>query len=260
MIKAVREAKVHTRWIKPDPEYERAVRDFVDALLVDGDGKRFREELLSFQAKIAHYGAINGLAQVLLKIASPGVPDFYQGSELWDLRLVDPDNRGPVDFRRRIDLLAELQNRERQGLVPLVEELLSRWKDGRVKLFLTSRALTFRRERRELFLSGAYLPIQASGGNKEHVLAFARKAGDVWAIAAVPRLVTRLVPPGEFPVGRKAWGARSGLVLPEGAPGRWENVFTGETLRVPAGSRKQTLPLHDVFRDFPLALLANVPE
>jgi (1->4)-alpha-D-glucan 1-alpha-D-glucosylmutase len=260
MIKAVREAKVHTRWIRPNPEHERAVRDFVTALLVDESGGRFREDFLGFQAKVAYYGALNGLAQVLLKIASPGVPDFYQGSELWDLRLVDPDNRGPVDFSLRTRLLAELAVREEQGLLPLVEELVPAWKDGRIKLFLTYRALNFRKKRRDLFLSGEYHPLQAAGGNKDHVLAFARKREGNWVVAAVPRLVTRLSPPGEFPLGQKAWGMRSGLVLPEGAPDKWRNVFTGENLHLSPGNGKRTLSLHAVFRHFPVALLANVPN
>ena len=260
MIKAVREAKVHTRWIQPNPEHERTVRDFVTAVLEGEEGRRFREDFLPFQAKVAHYGAQNGLAQVLLKIVSPGVPDFYQGAKLWDLRLVDPDNRGPVDFSRRVRLLAELKNRELQGLLALVGELLPSWKDGRVKLFLTYRALAFRRERQELFLSGAYLPLQASGGEKEHVLAFARRRETSWTVAAVPRLVTRLSPAGKFPLGQETWGTRSGLVLPKGAPDRWRNVFTGEELHLPGGRGEKTLPLHAVFRSFPVALLANASE
>jgi (1->4)-alpha-D-glucan 1-alpha-D-glucosylmutase len=260
MIKAVREAKVHTRWIRPNPEHERAVRDFVTALLEEKEGSRFREDFLAFQAKVAHFGALNGLAQVLLKIASPGVPDFYQGSELWDLRLVDPDNRGPVDFGRRTSMLAKLASREEKELLPLIEDLIPAWKDGRIKLFLTYRALCFRRERRELFLSGEYHPLSASGGNKDHVLAFARKRGDNCAVAAVPRLVTRLSALGEFPLGQKAWGTKSSLVLPEGAPERWRNVFTGEELHIPKGSSRKALPLHAVFRYFPVALLANVPD
>ena len=260
MVKAVREAKVHTRWIQPNPEYERAIRDFVTALLVDAEGAPFREDFLPFQAKVGHYGAQNGLAQLVLKIASPGIPDFYQGAELWDLRLVDPDNRGAVDFPRRIRMLTELRERERQGIVPLIGELLPAWKDGRIKLFVTCRALNFRRERRDLFLSGAYLPLSAAGGKKEHVLSFARKYGNRWAVAAVPRLVTRLSPPGAFPLGQEAWGAKSGLLLPEGAPDRWRNAVTGEEIRVSPGRGKKTLPLHAVFRHLPVALLSNISE
>jgi (1->4)-alpha-D-glucan 1-alpha-D-glucosylmutase len=260
MVKAVREAKVHTRWIRPNPEHERAVRDFVTALLDDEGGGRFREDFLAFQVKVAHFGALNGLAQVLLKIASPGVPDFYQGAEMWDLRLVDPDNRGPVDFSLRARLLAELAIREEQGLLPLIEELVPAWKDGRIKLFLTYKALNFRKKWRDLFLSGEYLPLQTSGGNKDHVLAFARKREESWAVTAVPRLVTRLSPQGEFPLGQNAWGTRSGIFLPEGAPQRWRNVLTGEELHIPKGSSRKALSLHAVFRHFPVALLANVPN
>ncbi|MGB3096199.1 MAG: hypothetical protein WBB46_05625, partial [Candidatus Deferrimicrobiaceae bacterium] len=111
-----------------------------------------------------------------------------------------------------------------------------------------------------LFLSGEYHPLSASGGNKDHVLAFARKREESWAVMAVPRLVTRLSPPGEFPLGQKAWGTKSGLVLPEEAPQRWRNAFTGEEIRVSPGRGKKTLPLHAVFRYFPVALLANVPD
>jgi (1->4)-alpha-D-glucan 1-alpha-D-glucosylmutase len=260
MLKAVREAKVHTRWIQPNPEHERAVRDFVTALLVDGEGAPFREDFLPFQTKIAHYGALNGLAQVLVKIVAPGVPDLYQGAELWDLRLVDPDNRGPVDFSLRKRLLSELASREEEGLLPLIGEILPAWQDGRIKLFVTCRALNFRRERRELFLSGAYLPLSASGGTKEHVLAFGRKYGTHWAVAAVPRLVTRLSPPETYPLGQEVWGARSALLLPEGAPDRWRNVFTGEEIHVSTGRGKKALPLHALFRHFPVALLTNLSE
>jgi len=165
-----------------------------------------------------------------------------------------------VDFSLRKRLLAELAVREEQGLLPLIEELIPAWKDGRIKLFVTHRALNFRRERRDLFLSGAYLPLSASGGKKEHVLAFARKYETHWAVAAVPRLVTRLSPPNAFPLGQEVWGARSGLLLPEGAPDRWRNVFTGEELHLPPGNRKKTLPLHTVFRHFPVALLANITK
>ena len=102
--------------------------------------------------------------------------------------------------------------------------------------------------------------LAASGGNKEHVLAFARRRKTHWAVAAVPRLVTRLSSPGVFPLGQEAWGVRSGLLLPEGAPDRWRNAMTGEQIRVSPGRGKKTLPLHAVFRHLPVALLSNIPE
>jgi (1->4)-alpha-D-glucan 1-alpha-D-glucosylmutase len=262
MVKAIREAKVYTRWTRPNIAHETAVKEFVASLLKDlsPDANRFLADFLPFQRKIAHYGALNGLAQVLLKIAYPGVPDIYQGTELWDFSLVDPDNRRLVDYPHRTRLLHELMTKERQGLAPLARELLSSWGDGRVKLFVTYKSLTFRRERKELFLDGAYVPLPVTGGVKEHALAFARKRGDAWAIAAVPRLTTRLAPPGEFPLGLPVWGARTAFRLPAESPGRWRNAFTGETLHASGGDGGKLLHLHAVFNDFPAALLEGLPD
>ena len=262
MVKAMREAKVYTRWIRPDIAHEGAVKEFVASLLEDlsPDTNMFLADFLPFQRKVAHYGAINSLAQLLLKIASPGVPDIYQGTEIWDFSLVDPDNRRPVDYPRRSALLNELMSSERQGLSSLARDLLSSWRDGRVKLYVTYKALAFRRERKELFLTGAYVPLAVTGGVKEHALAFARKQGDAWGIAAVPRFVTRLAPPGEFPIGLGVWETRTALRLPKEAPDGWRNVFTGEILHASGGDGAKRLPLHAVFHDFPVALLEGLPE
>jgi (1->4)-alpha-D-glucan 1-alpha-D-glucosylmutase len=262
MVKAIREAKIHTRWIRHNIAYEGAVKEFTAALLEDMSpgSNAFLADFLPFQRKVAHFGAVNSLAQLLLKIASPGVPDIYQGTETWDFSLVDPDNRRPVDYTRRTRLLHELMTVERRGLASLARDLLLSWPDGRVKLFVTHKALSFRRERRELFLEGAYVPIPVTGGLKEHALAFARKKRDAWAIAAVPRLATRLAPPGEFPLGLGVWGARTALRLPAGAPDMWRNVLTGETLHASGGGEAKLLHLHWVFHDFPVALLEGLPD
>ncbi|GAB4361912.1 MAG: malto-oligosyltrehalose synthase [Deltaproteobacteria bacterium] len=259
MIKAIREAKENTRWIRPDPAYEKGVREFVDAILREERENRFLKDFRPFQRKVSWYGMINGLSQVLLKIASPGVPDFYQGCEFWDLRLVDPDNRGPVDFRIRRRMLEEFRAAGTGGLRPLVRELLKRPEDGRIKLFLTWKALAFRREQAALFADGDYLPLSASGGKRSHLLAFARRLGPRWAVAAVPLRATRLGPPGEFPLGRKAWGSRGHLLLPPGAPRRWRNVLTGEPLEAAGASGGPELPLPLLFRDLPAALLSSDP-
>lgn len=259
MIKAVREAKVNTRWIRPNLPYEKAVREFVDAILGSGEGSRFLGDFLPFQRRIAWFGMTNGLSQVLVKIASPGVPDFYRGSERWDLRLVDPDNRTPVDFRAMRAMLEELRAEDAGPARPLVHRLLTRPEDGRIKLFLTWKALSFRRDQGDLFATGDYLPLFASGGKKEHLLAFARRKGDRWAIAAVPRLVTRLAPPGGFPLGKDSWGTRDLLVLPEGVPSRWRDILTGETLEAVGSGHARGLPLHLLFQDLPVALLAAGP-
>ena len=256
MEKAAREAKVHTSWLNPDAEYERALQEFVHSLLDDSEKNRFLSDFLRFQRQIAHYGAWNALAQVLLKIASPGVPDFYQGTELWDLSLVDPDNRRPVDFQQRVRLLEELESRGPQGLGSLARDLAQRWPDGGVKLFLIWRALNFRRSHKELFLKGEYVPLYAAGQKRENVCAFARRVGGDWALVAVPRLPTKLVHRDAPPIGIETWG-QSTLGLPREAPPCWSNVFTGETLKSSRTRREEALRLHAVFHNFPVALLAG---
>jgi (1->4)-alpha-D-glucan 1-alpha-D-glucosylmutase len=257
MIKAVREAKAFTRWDRPNAPHEEAVRGFVRAILRDAGANPFLEDLRPFREKVAHYGALNSLSQVLLKIASPGVPDFYQGTELWDFSLVDPDNRRPVDFAKRAFLLSELRSGESRGAATLLHEIITRWKDGRIKLYLTWKALNFRRRHRELFLGGSYLPLPVTGGKKEHVLAFAREHNGFWTAVAVPRLTTRLVAPGEFPMGEATWGTDGGLHLPAGSPERWTDVLTGEDLSASAAEGGKLLPLGGVFRRFPVALLSG---
>ncbi|MEW5762743.1 MAG: malto-oligosyltrehalose synthase [Bacillota bacterium] len=276
LVKATREAKVHTSWLKPDPAYEEALLAFARRILEPGGGNPFPEDFLAFQKVVAYYGALGSLAQTLLKIASPGVPDFYQGTELWNFSLVDPDNRRHVDFKRRAALLAALRAREGAGRAALAGELVRTWADGQIKLYTVYRALSFRRERCELFAAGEYLPLEAMGPRREYVVAFARRLDGEWVLAAVPRLAARLqvenagqdkdhLPPLRPPLGAEAWGATS-LVLPAAAPAHWENVFTEEKITAPASlfgraTGAQTgvklLPLASIFRTFPVALLAG---
>ena len=272
VVKAAREAKLRTGWLDPNAAYEGALEEFVAAILEPSDNNLFLRDFLEFQKTIARFGALNALAQVLLKIASPGVPDFYQGTELWTFTLVDPDNRRPLDFGRRAALLAALQKEEAGGRPALVEKLLNSWKDGRVKLYLTYKALNHRRSRQELFEAGEYIPVDAVGTRREHVCAFARRLEDGWVLAAVPRLVARLYAAGQEagpgtapPAGgllpaAKLWG-NTALVLPEQAPDRWQNILTDEEISVPANptalpSGLKTLPLAHLFSSFPVALLA----
>jgi (1->4)-alpha-D-glucan 1-alpha-D-glucosylmutase len=247
MQKAVREAKVHTSWLAPNDAYEEGVLAFIDAILEQSEANAFFKDFTAFEKRIAAAGAVNSLAQALLKIASPGVPDFYQGTELWDFSLVDPDNRRPVDFAARVAMLDELKRREGQALPKLLGELAAKWQDGRIKLYLTYKALTFRRAHAALFLDGEYLPIEAG----EHICAFARRLRGEWAVAAAPRFMASharargaLLPP-------RVWGDAV-LKLPAEAPRRWTNVFTNEGL---AANAKGALRAADVFARFPVALL-----
>lgn len=257
LVKAVREAKVHSRWISPNLEYEKAMTDFAEKIISPETAPRFFPEFLAFQRRLAYPGALNSLSQVLLKIASPGVPDFYQGTELWDFSLVDPDNRRPVDFQKRRSFLDELKSRE--GTPEFLSDLLAHWRDGRIKLFLTYKALNFRRQYPELFRTGDYLPLAASGPQKDRVVAFARRLEDVWALVAVPRLLAGLVRGERPPLGPRVWG-ESFLILHQDAPLSWHNVLTEENLKVSRKAALNTLPLGQVFASFPVALLTGVSD
>jgi (1->4)-alpha-D-glucan 1-alpha-D-glucosylmutase len=255
MLKATKEGKVHTSWVNPNEDYDAAVHNFVLRLLSDKGDNPFLDDLRAFQRRVAYYGHSNSLAQVLLKLTSPGVPDTYQGTELWDFSLVDPDNRRPMDFTRRARLLRELKRRETKGVAPLLRELLTHWQDGRIKIYLTSKALNFRRAYPDLFLGGDYLPLHVHGPAEGHVVAYARRRGTMWALVAVPRLVTKLCTPGEAPLGQAVWDD-TGILLPRKAPRSWHNVLTGEVLEAGRSSEAMVLDLGDVLRSFPVALLS----
>ncbi len=254
--KAAREAKLYTSWHRVDSEHEAALEAFVDAILTPAEENPFLTDFLRLQKKLAFYGAFHSLGQLVLKIAVPGVPDFYQGTEVWDFSLVDPDNRRPVSFAQRVQWLDELKRREKEDPTALIAELVAHWPDGRIKLFTTWRGLNFRREHRELFLEGEYLPLAGTGKAARHICAFARCFQKQWALAVAPRQLSHLTAPEQPPLGYSVWG-RSLLVLPEGAPRHWRNVFTGERLTAATRHRKRTLRLSHIFMSFPVALLAS---
>ena len=256
MVKAAREAKAFTNWLSPSLEYESALISFLDSILESSDQNRFLRELMWFQRRVAYYGALNALAQVLLKITSPGVPDFYQGTELWDFSLVDPDNRRPVDFEKRVELLDDLIQQEVNGQHSLVQQLLNSWEDGRVKLYLTYKALNVRRFYRELFSDGDYIPLQVLGQRQEHICAFGRRKGEMWTLVVVPRLLTKLVRVGTLPLGRRVWGDDL-IILPEGVPEHWLNTFTGETT-CPSSYTRREMRLSSILNIFPVALMMSI--
>ena len=254
VLKAAREAKVHTRWIRPNLEHEAALTAFVETILDETGDNAFLNDFKDFQAGISYYGALNSLSQVLVKIASPGVPDFYQGTELWDFSLVDPDNRRMVDFEERARTLRDLKRKEAGNPEALIQELLRTWKNGELKLYITYKALNFRKAQAPLFLQGDYLPLEARGANSRHVVAFARRLEDSWAVVAEPRLVTGILPVGEHCFAPGVW-KKHVLSLPEEAPAAWVNLFTGEKITSPPRQRSRTLPLGRLFRQLPVALL-----
>ncbi len=249
MIKAVKEAKVHTSWINPNAEYEEAVSGFVAALLAEPERNAFLSHFLAFTQPLIRAGLCNGLAQALLRLTSPGVPDVYQGTELWHLSLVDPDNRRPVDYMHRQALLTALQAAwaNAPGRIDLSRTLLEHLEDGRAKLHLTWRALQLRQQFPALFQDGDYRPLDASGRHAEHVCAFARGHEARHVVTVVPRLVYRLAE-GADPVGERVWSDTAIEV-----PARhWENALTGEVLQAGENGR---LAISDVLAHFPVALL-----
>lgn len=259
MCKATKEAKVHTSWINPNTEYDDAVARFVERLLPDAAADPFREDLRCLQRRIAFFGYFNSLSQLLLKLTCPGVPDLYQGTELWDFSLVDPDNRRPVDFESRRELLVALQDRiTRAGcdLTSLTDELLTNLADGRIKAYLLYQTLGLRRARETVFTRGAYLPLDATGVRRDHVCAFARSLDEAGVVVVVPRLVAQLTNESERPpVGLEVWRQTRLLLPPHLANGCYQNVFTGEVL-TPDSYRDTPGPLvGTILGRFPVALL-----
>ncbi len=237
LVKALREAKQNSSWLTPHEEYERSVQEFVDRILAD---EGFLNGFTGFQHKLAACGARTGLSQVLLKVASPGVPDFYQGSELWQLSLVDPDNRRPVDYQRRIAMLEELKRRETVDRMTLVRELASEPVRDEAKLYVTYKLLVTRRSNQDLFLHGDYVPLTARGACAERICAFARvlpREGR-WAIAVAPR----------WTVGLTDW-ADTELVPPEAAPEEWQDALTGLI--------HSTWRVGELLKETPVSLLLN---
>jgi (1->4)-alpha-D-glucan 1-alpha-D-glucosylmutase len=248
MVKAGREAMVRTRWTIPNLEHEKALTDFVAAILQPSPQNQFLNDFREFTSRIAFHGALNSLSQLTVKIASPGVPDFYQGSELWDLRLVDPDNRRPVDFNLRSERLRSFSSGASS-----IPDLLADWRHGAVKLFVTQRALDFRRQHAQLFLKGKYIPLRIQGAHRESVFAFARQYRRSWAIVVVPRLTTRIASEQAMPLGQNAWGDTR-IPLPARSPQEWSDIFT----KAPAASGPE-LAVGSLLSDFPVAILAGQP-
>ncbi|MBF2026076.1 MAG: malto-oligosyltrehalose synthase [Oscillatoriales cyanobacterium C42_A2020_001] len=253
MTKAIREAKAHTAWLRPDSEYEEACTTFVENVLDPGVSKQFLEAFFPFQQRIAYYGMFNSLSQTLLKLASPGVPDFYQGTELWELSMVDPDNRRPIDFEQRRSYLDSIQEQAKTDILGLIEELLHIKTDGRIKLFLTTQGLKTRSQHRDLFLNGDYLPLEVQGSFANHIIAFARRYQDQWAIAIAPRFLTKLIQVNENPLGEAVW-QDTHLHLPADAPIHWKHAFTEQPLQ-----SSDRLLVGNALAQFPVALLLSQP-
>jgi (1->4)-alpha-D-glucan 1-alpha-D-glucosylmutase len=241
--KALREAKLVTEWTAPNEPYELLARDFLAAIFASPPSQLL-EDIESCARRIAAAGAVNGLSQVLAKMTSPGIPDFYQGTEFWDFSLVDPDNRRPVDFGARMEALSSAEE---------IADLASHWQNGRIKQAIIRRSLAFRRSFPTLFSSGHYLPLSAEGPACEHIIAFARVVGQEAAVTVVTRFASRLLGASSAIVIPGAAWKDTRLRLPADVGPRFLDVLSDAELEITNGC----IPLSSLLKDLPVALLTT---
>ncbi len=248
IIKASREAKENSSWLSPSVEYEQALGDFIDSLLNSGTVNRFLNDLRPFVNKIIHWGMFNSLSMTALKLLSPGMPDFYQGTELWDFSFVDPDNRRPVNFNIRDNYLTELSNNN-----PDLHKLLGNRKDGRIKMYLIKALLKLRSVCRNVFDDGDYIPLYATGPARSNVVSFVRRNGDQEVILIAPRFFTEIIkdPTQEYP--EMEWGSTVLNFRPAGR--KYRNIFTGKVLGPEDSRGTRGLLLDECMDGFPVAVL-----
>ncbi len=260
LLKAVRESKELTSWANNNLDYEAALQHFIRAILDRRPKNRFYPDFSQFHQRISRVGMFNSLSQSLLKMTSPGVPDIYQGNELWDFSLVDPDNRRPVDYEKRRTALGPLTNERPQGeRLDQIRKLLSNMENGLIKLYLTQKTLCLRKAQADIFQRGTYLPLSAQGSHAENILGFARQHQDRSVIVAVPRLCATLLGDAfESPCNESLW-SDTVLEIPSTSRGCYHNAFTGECIPVHGDGGRAVLSAAKLFRDFPVALLVSEP-
>jgi (1->4)-alpha-D-glucan 1-alpha-D-glucosylmutase len=259
MLKAAREAKVHTSWLTENQPYENALTRFVERALGAQTGARFFAALLPFRQRVARLGVVNSLAQVALKLMSPGVPDLYQGTDLWDFNLVDPDNRRPVDFDRRTELLGDVDcvlRREPAARGGAINQMLADWTDGRIKLLVTAAGLRLRRDMPALFPAGDYVPLATEVTVRAGAVAFARTSGGDAVVVAAPRLASSLCDDDHpLPLGGDCWRT-SRLMLPDPLRHRtFRHVLTGAEIRPTIAGETAWIFLGEIFQAIPVGIL-----
>lgn len=251
--KAIKEAKIHTSWINPNKKYEENMRQFIQKVLEKNNGNPFLDDLSKFISKIAPAGFLNSLSQLLLKITSPGIPDFYQGSEIWDFSLVDPDNRRPVDFSKRKTLLNDLKVKTSDDL----QQLITNLDDGKIKLFMTSRALELRKKLPEVFLDGDYQPLNIEGNGKQNVIAFSRTRGKKSVIAISTRFFLPFLEENGM-IDPSNWINTCLKLSPELASSSWMDVFSRQEFIPQRNNDQGELSLDKILNIMPFALLENI--
>jgi (1->4)-alpha-D-glucan 1-alpha-D-glucosylmutase len=253
MLKAIRESKQNTSWINQNSAYETAVSSFVNALLTPSAENRFLSDFVPFQRQVARIGLWNSLSQTLLKLTSPGVPDTYQGNDLWDFSLVDPDNRRPADYTHRQQLFESLRRWDSNPDAISVRRLLESPEDGRLKLYLIWKTLCLRKQWPDVFHRAEYLPLTVEGERANHVVAFLRKNDYVSLLVVAPRLVAGLLGESELPpMGSNVWVDTHVLFPFPGSFETYRNAFTGAVKRLPCADTK--IAVSELLADFPVAL------
>jgi len=247
-IKVVREAKVYTAWVKPDETYEKAFLAFIDKILTISESNLFPNDFLEFQEYVSHFGIFNSLSQVLIKMTCPGVPDFYQGTELWDFSLVDPDNRRPVDYSMRQQMIARIN--KSTDMDELFGYLFSNMKNGAVKMFLIKKVLGAKKKYRKLFNAGKYSSLNSAGEYNKNIICYMRENENLAAIVIAPRLLTGFLEAGNLPLGRDIW--KNTIIRLPFELKNLKNLITGDTIK--AG---YSLDLGDILSRFPAALLVG---
>ncbi len=247
-IKVVREAKIYTAWVKPDETYEKAFLAFIDRILTESESNLFLEDFREFQEYVSHFGIFNSLSQVLIKMTCPGIPDFYQGTELWDLNLVDPDNRRPVDYEVRQQIMNKIDNSSDKN--EMFKYLFSNLKNGAVKMFLIKKVLEAKKKYRGLFHEGKYSSLNAAGEYNKSIICYMRRNDDMAAIIAVPRLLTGLLKAGNLPLGETVW-KNTNIRLPFELK-HMKNLITDETF-----DDGSALSIGSLFIRFPAALIVG---
>jgi len=250
IIKSVREAKVYTGWLQPDQAYEESFLFFIDELLKEDASNEFLNHFFSFAKQIFHYGILNSLSQTLIKITSVGFPDFYQGAELWDLNLVDPDNRRPVDFSVRKEALKDILDHA-NDLTALIPDLISKKEEGHIKLFLIYKALNTINRYPDIFQKGEYVPVKSQGCHKDNLIAYIRKFNNQMALIVVPRFFTQILKNEEMPVGPDIWKDTQ-IIIPDHCFGTWKDVFTGCAIK-----HQKHINISDILQLFPVSFLLN---
>jgi len=258
LLKSAREAKIYTSWINPYEPYEEILTAFTANILQSSKNKDnlFLSDLLDFHQYISFYGLLNSLSQLALKLTCPGIPDFYQGSELWDLRLVDPDNRRPVDYNMRINFLQDIKTsmQNSNNTINLLKELLSKPENGKIKLFMIDRLLQLRNREPELFLKGSFIPLSVQGNYKDNIIAYLRTYKDKTLITIVPRFCTKIVKSGQYPLGNKLW-KNTFIELPKKLRYSGFEFISQQPVRL-----TELTPVGNILKYFPLAIILTDKE